>query len=397
MIKYKEKGKITAKERKGNLKTLYLLGFFLAVSTAFYTYTQSSFIKEAVGLQWVSFFFIAAMTVTLIAILFFPYLIVKLSNYRLILAILIIKFLTLLLLIATQSPYLIFLLFILLMVSSSLLWINLDVFLEGFSLNETTGKTRGRYFTFLNIGWLVSPIIIGYLVGDNNYYLAFLVSALVLLPILITLLIKRKKLSGRYEFKNHRIVQTIKHIFKNKNFRGIFAAAFLLRLFFTATTIYMPIYLNSYLGFSWPTIGIMFSFMLLPFVVLEIPAGIIADKYLGEKEILTAGFLILIASLFLFTFLKSTSVIVWALVLFLSRCGASLIEVMRETYFFKIVDVENIDFINLLRASRPSAYILGALLGMIIMAFYPLNYVFLILGIILIPGFYFVFGLKDTK
>lgn len=383
--------------KKKNLSVLYFLAFILAVSAAFTAYIQSSFIKEFVGLEWVGLFFIGAMVVTLIAILFFPGLIKRFTNYYLAIAILIINFLAILAIILTGSPYWLFVFFVLFIVTANLIWINMDVFVESCSIDPTTGRTRGTYFTFMNLGWVVAPLMVGYLVGKDNYRLAFLVAGLLLIPILIILLARKKSLKDHCEYEHHHISHIIKDVLANFNLKGIFIVSFLLHLFFTAMTIYMPIYLNQYIGFSWPTIGIMFTFMLLPFVLLELPAGTIADKYLGEKEILIIGFLILIASCALFFFTKSTSVIVWALILFLSRCGAALIEIMRETYFFKVVDVKHIDFINFLRTSRPLAWIIGAGLGTLLLLFYSLQYLFIFLAIILFLGVYFAWRLKDTK
>lgn len=384
-------------DKKTNLKTLYFLTFLLAVSTAFPAYIRSSFIEEFVGLQWLSVFFIAAMFASLIAILFFPGLIKRLTNYYLSIIVLIVNFISIISLVLTSSPYLLFLSFILFTVTTVLIWINMDVFIESCSLDRTTGKTRGIYFTVLNLGWVISPLLAGYLIGNNNYRLAFLVAGLLLMPIIFTLLTKKKQLKDHCEYEHHNISYVFKKFLRNKDLKGIFFIAFLLHFFFTVMTIYMPIYLNQHLGFSWPTIGIMFTFMLLPFVLLELPAGVAADKYFGEKEILIVGFLILIASCALFFFTKSTSVIVWALILFLSRCGAALIQIMRETYFFKVVDVQHIDFINFLRTSRPLSFISAMILFTLLLNFFAIQYLFIFVAIILLSGIYFAWRLKDTR
>jgi len=383
--------------KKTNLKTLYFLSFLLAVSTAFPAYIRSSFIEKFVGLQWLGGFFIAAMFVSLIAILFFSGLIKKLTNYYLSIIVLIVNFISIIFLVLVNSPYLLFLFFILFTVTTILIWINMDVFIESCSLDRTTGKTRGIYFTILNLGWVISPLLAGFLIGNNNYRIVFLVAGLLLIPIVLTLLIKRKQLKDHCEYEHHNISYVFKKFLKNKDLRGIFFISFLLHFFFTVMTIYMPIYLNQYLGFSWFTIGIMFTFMLLPFVLLELPAGVIADKYFGEKEILIIGFLILIASSILFFFTKSTNVVIWALILFLSRCGAALIEIMRETYFFKVVDVRHIDSINFLRISKPISFILAMILFTLLLNFFTIQYLFIFVAIILLSGIYFARRLKDTR
>ena len=151
----------------------------------------------------------------------------------------------------------------------------------------------------------------------------------------------------------------------------------------------MPIYLHETIGFDWLTIGALFTVMLLPFVILEIPAGWLADKYISEKRIFALGFLIISAAVALFFFTKSNNFFVWAMVLLLSRCGAALIESMRESYFFKIVDVQDIDYINFFRNLSPLSYLIISGLSIILLNYYPIEYIFICLAIILLSGIYF--------
>ena len=127
----------------------------------------------------------------------------------------------------------------------------------------------------------------------------------------------------------------------------------------------------------------MFAIMLLPFPLFEIPLGKLADRKLGEKEILMTGFIV--AGL-------STVVI-----LFISRVGASAIEIMTESYFFKHVDGKDTDTISLFRILRPLGYIIGPLLGGVALIFINIKMIFLIPGFMLLLGVLPAFGIKDTK
>jgi len=383
---------------KKPLKTLYFLTFLVALSVAFPSYIHSTFINGFVDLRWVGLFFIGSMSATLITINFFSFLIKKVSNYSLAILVLIITFFATLGFITTESPYFAFLFFVILGTGSRVIWINMDVFVERFCLNTTTGLTRTIYLTAINFGWLVSPMIAGYLVDRGSYKLVYLISAFLIIPILLILILRKKKLKDQAAIYNHgEIIKTIKKMFSNKNLRSIFAVAFLLQLFFALSVIYIPLYLYETIGLSWSVLGIIFTLMLIPYIILEIPAGILADKYFGQKEILVIGFMILSASTALFYFINSSNFMVWAIILFLSRCGASLIEAMRETYFFKLVDVEDIDLINFFKNAVPFGYLVASAIGVVVLKFYPLQYIFLFLSIILLFGIYFSLRLKDTK
>tara|TARA_Y100000031_G_scaffold104660_1_gene115116 strand:- start:54 stop:545 length:492 start_codon:yes stop_codon:yes gene_type:complete len=161
--------------------------------------------------------------------------------------------------------------------------------------------------------------------------------------------------------------------------------------------IYMPIYLNQHIGFSWPEIGIIFTIMLLPFVLFEYPLGRLADTKIGEKEILIIGFIILIFSTAFIPFMNTTSLIPWAILLFITRVGASFAEITTESYFFKHVDGTDTSTISLFRITRPVSYIVGPLIATIGLFFLNIQYIFLILAVVLLFGLYFSFKIKDTK
>src|SRR5207249_2591358 len=124
---------------------------------------------------------------------------------------------------------------------------------------------------------------------------------------------------------------------KHKKVIDIYLVNFLLQFFFSWMIIYTPIYLHEYVGFTWSQIAIIFSIMLLPFVILELPLGKIADRVLGEKELLVTGFSIMALTTAAMTFLHSANMVIWIGLLFISRIGAATVEIMSETYFFKQV------------------------------------------------------------
>lgn len=382
---------------KKSLTLLYLLGTILAVATALPAYIQSSFLGTMFSLSWVSIFFASANLVTIIAILFFPRLIKKLGNILTTEFILILFILSLLGMSLFTNPAIIFFIFLLLNISSNLIWINMDILVENFSENATTGLTRTIYFTAINLGWIIAPTLSSYIVGNGGYYWVFMAAAICLIPFLI-ILIKNSSLircTENYQIKT--IKQSFRALWNNSNLRGIFFIAFLLNIFFSSAVVYIPIYLHLNLGFDWATMGIMFSVMLLPFIIFEIPAGWLADKFWGEKEILTTGISIIILALLLFFSVKELNAWLWGAMLFFSRVGASLVEAMRETYFFKIVDAKDISYINFFRITGPLGYLAGTVLAGIIIIFYPLEYLFLFVALIMTTAYAFIYTLKDTK
>jgi len=388
---------LPVRTKNKRLPILYALGLLLAFSTALPAYIQSNFLEQFVSLERVSLFFMAGNFLTMAAILAFPRLIKELSNNFLTKIVLIAFFVSSLWLSMAASAASALGALIFFVIATNLIWINMDFLVESFSENATTGRTRTVYFTFINAGWIISPAFSSYLIGVGGYTLTFLVAAFFLIPFFLIFLSQEKKLVDRTVYSGEKIGSVIAKIMRDRSLRGIFAVALLLQLFYASAVVYVPVYLHQSLGLEWSTLGIIFSIMLVPFVLFEIPAGIAADRYLGEKEILAAGFGILTLALFLFYYISVPTVWIWALVLFASRTGAALIEAMRETYFFKIVDAKDVSYINLFRITAPLAYIIGPGLAILTLKFLPLNYIFLVMAVIMLSGFYFTYSLKDTK
>ena len=160
----------------------------------------------------------------------------------------------------------------------------------------------------------------------------------------------------------------------------------------------MPLYLYRHIGFDWGTIGIIFAIMLLPFVLFELPLGRIADKKLGEKEILITGLCIIALSTASIPLIDTPHVLLWTALLFLTRTGASFVEIASESYFFKEVGPENSDIISFFRNTFPLSYIISPLLAISILLLVPsFKYLFTILGAVMLLGFFITLRLKDVK
>jgi MFS family permease len=161
--------------------------------------------------------------------------------------------------------------------------------------------------------------------------------------------------------------------------------------------IYTPIYLHEYLNFHWGEIGIIFTIMLLPFVILSFPLGKLSDK-MGEKEMLLIGFFISAVATLVIPFVKEPKLLTWALILFITRIGAATIEIMSESYFFKSINEENAEAISFFRNTTPLAYLVAPMLAIPILLLVPsFEYLFFVLGSLLFYGLFVTLRLRDVK
>jgi MFS family permease len=128
--------------------------------------------------------------------------------------------------------------------------------------------------------------------------------------------------------------------------------------------------------------------MLIPFLFVPINLGKYADK-IGERKILMFGFAVATLSTLSLFFITEHAIFIWAFLLFVTRIGASTIESMSDVYFFKHIKPENEEFIGVYRSASPVAYIIAPLVALIIFYLVPsFNYIFLILGALMLSGIY---------
>jgi len=137
--------------------------------------------------------------------------------------------------------------------------------------------------------------------------------------------------------------------------------------------------------------------MLAPFIILGLPVGTLIDKYhVRKRTLLYIGFVIIITSTFLIAFITTRSVAIWALVLFITRVGASIIETTSETYFFTHIREEDAYLLGVFRDMNPVAYIIAPMIATLVFLVLPFKFLFVILSIILLAGLYYIPKLKHN-
>jgi len=376
---------------------VYTFAFLWVLSGSLPTYIQSSFLEQFVSVQMVGVYTGIATFTALIVIFLFSHIIKKYSNYWVTFWLLLILIISSVALGYLRGPWFILLFFVANYLSWNLISITVDVFLSNISDTKRAGRIRTTFLTITNVAWLISPFLMGIIAEGERYSLVYLSTVVFLVPALVIFLLSWKNLRDHTKYNSRHFHELLAVFHNNKNLAKIFKVAFILRLFYYMMVVYIPLYLHRYIGFDWATIGVIFTIMLIPFVIFEIPAGQLADKYLGEKEILVMGLMIMMVSTGAIFFIKSDSFVVWSSILFMTRVGASLVDAMQDVYFFKLVHKHDMDLINLFRDIRPAAWLGGSILAVLILQFFPIEYLFLFTAMVILVAVKPALTLQDTK
>ncbi|MFA5934493.1 MAG: MFS transporter [Candidatus Paceibacterota bacterium] len=385
------------KIRISTLFVLYVVGFIFALRSALPSYINSSFLSGISSEKMVGIIYTLCSVLTLFIFVFvLSKLLNKIGNYRTILFFLFLNIISLFGLSIFKDSFLLILCFIISYSATTISAFCLDIFIEHNSTDGDTGKIRSFYLTSINLAWLMSPWLASLIVNGGDYWKVYMTATAVMIPIFLIISYNLKSFKDS-QYQHFHLLKTVREVWKNKDIRCILVSNFLLQSFFACMIIYTPIYLNEYIGFSWYTIGLIFTIMLLPFVFIQIPLGKIADKKLGEKELLTFGFIVMAISTGLITYIEVKTFWIWAILLFLTRIGAATVEVMTEVYFFKNINEKDVNLMSLFRIMTPFAYIVAPVLATMFLYFFDYQYIFLALAFVMLFGIRYSLAIKDTR
>ena len=385
------------KEKLNNpaIRTLDISSFILGISAALILYLESDYFKTATKSDNVTVFFIVAYAVTLVLIFNWHHLVRKFGKKNVFLGNLLVKALVVLVL-ANLPVGKIGILFLMgYIILTVLSWIDLDILLESCSRDHKTGRIRGAYLTIMNAGYLVAPFFAGIILNKWGFQPVFLIASALILIVWLICFFKLRNIDGS-QIERVNFVELLRKLSGRKNVLRIYYVSFLLEFFYALMIIYTPLYLLE-LGFSWTAIGKIFTVMLLPFVLLQYPAGYLADKKFEERNMIIFSLFLMAFSTLAIFFLSSKSIILWALVLFCTRIGASLIEILRDSYFYKRIDCRDVDIINFFRSVRPMAYIIGLLIATPIIYFWHIRFVFPLISIGVLTGIFAAKNMASSR
>ena len=379
------------------IKRMYVLSFLFTLHIALSAYVNSTFLSGIVSEKYVGILYTLSSLVTLFLLSKSANILKYFGNKRLTLILLLTNMLSLVGMITSINPVIVGMSFVIFVSTNTQILFCIDIFIEHFGNKKTIGKNRGLYLTIINLAWMASPMIASFLITKEGgyktiYILAFIASVIMTIGLLFSVKTFRDK-----TYKKTPFFETYRYLKTNHHMLAITIINFILQFFYAWMVVYTPIYLYQHVGLNWTQIGIIFTIMLAPFVILGLPVGVLVDKYhIKKRTLLYVGFIIIILSTFLISEINTKNILIWAIVLFMTRVGASIIETTSEIYLFTHIKEEETYLLSVFRDMNPVAYIVAPLISTLIFIFLPFKALFIILSIILLSGLYYIPHLKHN-
>ncbi len=277
------------------------------------------------------------------------------------------------------------------------IFLGLDLLLQAHTIDGTkTGHLRGLFLVLANASVLAATLSIAFLLNDHHFEEVFLIAAAAAVPftMLAASLPSISHVEGMHTAFKPGI---LKVIWERPSLVVTMSAHFLLLVYFAWMIFYLPLYLFAHIGFSAQTTFLLMTLSILPYLIVEYPVGVIADRWLGEKEIAFGGYILMIVGTILLSYVSGTALVPWIIVIIIADIGGAMVEASTETHFFKHVAVTDSNIISSFRMLRPLAAILAPALASVALLFISFANLFIFFGVTLCFGLPFVLAMKDTR
>jgi len=200
--------------------------------------------------------------------------------------------------------------------------------------DKDLNKQEGLYYTLMNLGWLVGPLIAGFFLVELGIASVFTVGSIFILVALgVFIFINLKRVKKKILVPDTNFFKNIWEFFRNKDLPLTFLMSVGLYAWWSIIYIYVPLFIV-HKGFSEAYIGIFFAVIVIPMLLLEYPIGKLSQRF-GFKLFFSLGYLGLIAicaALFIFR-----DVYVQVGLLIAAGFFTACIEPLADAFFFKRV------------------------------------------------------------
>ncbi|MBU4308752.1 MAG: MFS transporter [Nanoarchaeota archaeon] len=261
------------------------------------------------------------------------------------------------------------------------------------STKTQLSKNEGLIYTFMNLAWVIGPLIAGYLANAYGINLIFLVSAIFVF--LSALAFKVSKINDVNIKKklDKNIFKNTKEFFKNKNRVLSYFISGAVNCWWVLIYLFMPMHIiRTGLNNLW--IGYFLFAVAVPLVLFEYKFSKLAGKK-GFRKIFKTGFGIL-ALISLFCFFISNIYLV-LLLLALASIGMAMLESTTEAYFFDIINKkQECKYYGPYNTGIDVCQFIGKILASVVLIFLPFNYIFLLFGALMFLMFLLSFKIKNV-
>ncbi|MCK5625068.1 MFS transporter [Candidatus Pacearchaeota archaeon] len=246
-------------------------------------------------------------------------------------------------------------------------------------------KNEGVIFTFLNLAWVLGPLIAGYIASQFGIRLVFVLSAIfVIIAFLLFRFFKIKDKNIKKKIDKN-LIKNLFGFFKDKEKRLAYFIGGGVNLWWVLIYLFVPLFIiRQGLSVSW--IGYFLFAVAVPLVLFEYKFSKLVGKK-GFKKIFQMGFLIVAVFSFLCFFIGNIYIIM--ILLTLASIGMAMLEPTTEAYFFDILKKkEELRYYGPYKTKEDVNNFLGKILASSLLIILPFKYIFLLFALFMLIMFF---------
>ncbi|OGJ20040.1 hypothetical protein A3K73_03975 [Candidatus Pacearchaeota archaeon RBG_13_36_9] len=292
-----------------------------------------------------------------------------------------------------------FYLFLVLAIAVSIL-ISLKITCFGIIVRDSSSekhlsRNEGLNYTFLNLSWLIGPLVAGTLSARYGINFIFALSAVFVFIGLFIFRASKIKDVNKEKRMDKNVVKNFFEFFKSKNRVLAYLLGGGVNLWWVLIYLFMPLYIvkEGLGGLDIRWVGYFLFAAAVPLVLFEYFFADLAGK-VGFKKIFKIGFFIPFL-LSLMCFFVSNVYIVLLLIV-LSSIGLSMLGATSESYFFdNLKEKQELRFYGPYNTTIDVNQFVGKIAASFVLLFLPFKFVFLLYSLFMLVMFLISFKIKN--
>ncbi len=377
-----------------NIGKLSIIGFIVSIASAFvstiWAVYMDSFLQSIVLVGFIS----AGLTlVSFFSYFIFIPVIEKIDKTKIYFFTLLLFAITYFLFSINTKFYVFITLAVIITILATLRVTSFGIIVKDKSGDKHLSRNEGLIYAFLNVAWVIGPLLAGYLSDKFGVNLIFILSAIFIL--ISATLFKISKIKNPHIMKNidGNLIKNFIDFFKDKKRIKSYLLGGGVNLWWTLIYVFIPLYIiRSGLDIIW--VGYFLFAIAVPLMICEFYFSKLAGK-IGFKKVFKIGFLIP-AILVIICFFITNVYIVLGL-LSLASIGLAMVEPTTEAYFFDIINKKDeCRFYGPYNTTTEVNDFIGKILSATLLIFLPFKFVFLLFGIFMLFFVFLSTKIKDV-
>lgn len=251
---------------------------------------------------------------------------------------------------------------------------------------------EGFMYTFMNLSWVIAPLIAGYIASVSGISFVFLLTAFILLFALFIFKIIHIKDGHVKKNLDTNIKKNFFDFFKDRERLYAYILGSGSIMWFTLIYLFMPLFIIRQ-GLDKLWVGYFLFAISIPLIFTEYKFSKMASK-LGFRKLFITGF-IFVAIVSFVTFFVSNIYFILSL-LVLASFGMAMVEPTSEAYFFDILKKGDASrFYGPYNTRVDVGGLITRVLATVSLLFLPFKFLFILFGIFMLIMAFFSFKMND--